>query len=75
MAELFKLAICLFLVLQESGSVPAAVHSLYSTVILNVRDTLRVCVPSCLYVLQNNLLYVSSSNLDAATYQVSHLKP
>lgn len=73
MAELLKLVICLFLVIQESGSLPTAVHSLYTTVILNIKDTLRVGVPSFLYVLQNNLLYVSSSNLDAATYQVHEL--
>lgn len=73
MAELLKLVICLFLVIHESGSVRTAVNSLYTTVILNIKDTLRVCVPSCLYVLQNNLLYVSSSNLDAATYQVHKL--
>ena len=37
------------------------------------RETLKLAVPSGLYTIQNNLLYVALSNLDAATYQVSEL--
>ncbi|XP_013185643.2 UDP-N-acetylglucosamine transporter [Amyelois transitella] len=72
MTEVFKLVICLGLVMQESGNVKKGLRSMYATVILNFKDTLRVCVPSFLYIVQNNLLYVSASNLDAATYQVTY---
>ncbi|XP_026747075.1 UDP-N-acetylglucosamine transporter isoform X1 [Trichoplusia ni] len=72
MAEVFKLIICVCLVMQESGGVHKGAQSIYNIVILNVRDTLRVCVPSVLYIVQNNLLYLSASNLDAATYQVTY---
>lgn len=70
MAEVLKLAICVVLVMNESGNIKKGARTMYNTVVLNIKDTLRVCVPSFLYVIQNNLLYVSASNLDAATYQV-----
>lgn len=71
MSEWTKLLTCLVLVFYEEGKhVDKFVTSLRKTIIDNPIDTFKVCVPSLLYVVQNNLLYLSASHLDAATYQV-----
>ncbi|XP_001601496.2 UDP-galactose translocator isoform X2 [Nasonia vitripennis] len=72
MAEVVKLITCLFMVFLEEGSFSKFISALDNTVIKQPKDTLKVCVPSLVYVIQNNLLYVSASNLDAATYQVTY---
>ncbi|KAH8238457.1 hypothetical protein KR032_007244, partial [Drosophila birchii] len=73
MSEFAKLITCLFLVFNEEGKDPQKfVRSLHKTIIANPVDTLKVCVPSLVYIVQNNLLYVSASHLDAATYQVTY---
>lgn len=71
MSEWTKLITCLVLVFYEEGKQPDKfVAALRKTIIDNPVDTIKVCVPSLLYVIQNNLLYLSASHLDAATYQV-----
>jgi UDP-sugar transporter A1/2/3 len=70
MAEVVKLITCLFIVFIEEGSLHNFIYAFDTTIIKQPTDTLKVCMPSLLYVIQNNLLYLSASNLDAATYQV-----
>ena len=41
-----------------------------SEIIYKPNETAKLIVPSGLYAVQNNLLYLALSNLDAATYQV-----
>lgn len=73
MGEITKLVTCLLLVFhEENQNAYKFGRALRKTIIENKLDTLKVCIPSLLYVIQNNLLYVSAANLDAATNQVSN---
>nr|CAG4646398.1 EOG090X098P [Macrothrix elegans] len=73
MSEVVKLISCLGLVFHEEGSTfDRLKHALHTQIIQQPLDTLKVCIPSMVYVVQNNLLYVAASHLDAATYQVTY---
>merc|ERR1712172_142411 len=73
LAELVKLVTCLGLVWNsEDRDVGRWWNSLHSTIIKQPLDTVKVMVPSGVYLIQNNLLYVAASNLDVATYQITY---
>ena len=52
-------------------SLTGAVQYFINEIVFKPRETAKLIVPSGLYAMQNNLLYLALSNLDAATYQVS----
>lgn len=73
MSEIVKLLTCLVVVFyEEDKNIQRFTDTLHRTVIVNIVDTMKVCVPSMVYIVQNNLLYLSASHLDAATYQVTY---
>ena len=53
-------------------SLTGAVQYFINEIVCKPRETAKLIIPSGLYAMQNNLLYLALSNLDAATYQVSH---
>lgn len=70
MSEVIKFTTCLGVILYLEGSVFQWLKRLHADIIRQPLDCLKISVPSFIYTLQNNLLYVAVSNLDAATYQV-----
>ncbi|VDM81826.1 unnamed protein product [Strongylus vulgaris] len=45
--------------------------ALLNQVVRQPFDTLKVCIPAMVYILQNNLFYVAASHLDAATFMIT----
>ena len=68
-----KFVTCNAVVLMQSNY---NIRIYFAEIYHHIRETpmevLKVSVPSFLYVIQNNLLYLALSNLDAATYQVCY---
>ena len=74
-AEILKLFFCLVLLLvQKSGSLKQTFKVISNEVFFKPRETVKLVIPSSLYSLQNNLVLLALSSLDAATFQVNFMK-
>lgn len=70
MMELSKFILCNAIIAWEQKSLRGLANEIRMHTIGNPKDMMKLCVPSLLYTVQNNLLYVALTNLDAATYQI-----
>ncbi|XP_068604615.1 solute carrier family 35 member A3b [Brachionichthys hirsutus] len=72
-AEVLKIFACTLLVVMENNfSMQALTQLLREEIVSKPAETMKLAIPAGIYTLQNNLLYVALSNLDAATYQVTY---
>lgn len=71
MSELVQLISCVWLVFQdECYSFTKLKEIVRSQIFQQPIHMLKVCVPSLVYVVRNNLLYLAVTHLDAPKYQV-----
>lgn len=68
MNELIKFVICCVVITYQSGG--NLFGELNRHILQSPVEVLKVSVPALLYTVQNNLLYLALTYLDAATYQV-----
>lgn len=72
LAEVLKIVACLMVMYHQQGSWERFSHMVKREILDKPGETLKMLIPSGLYALQNNLLYVALSNLEAATFQVTY---
>ena len=70
LAEVVKLLVTLVVLLFQHGNLKDFKSSLVNNFLLNPLDTLKLTIPSVLYVIQNNLVYIAMTHLESTTFQV-----
>ncbi len=74
LAEVLKFVSCVCIVVYINNfDIFATFKLLYTEIIVKWWDTSKLAVPCILYTIQNNLLFVALSHLNAATFQVGIL--
>jgi len=70
MMEISKFTLCIFIIFLEKQSLPGLAMEIHKHTVGSPTEMIKLGVPSFLYTVQNNLLYLALTNLDAPTYQI-----
>ncbi|CAG0924348.1 unnamed protein product [Notodromas monacha] len=71
-SEIIKLFVSLIALGVERKSLLALSKCVFREILCDPKETCKLMIPAGLYALQNNLVYLALTNLDAATYQITY---
>lgn len=71
-SEVLKMLCSFLFMCLDEGGVSLAAHAVWTQFVMNPKEAAKVAAPALLYTLQNNLIFVSISNLSGAVYQVTY---
>ncbi len=69
--EIVKIIFSILFLYFETFSVRDLCSQISTQIIKNFYDSIKTGIPAFLYTIQNNLVYLAISNLDAAVFQVT----
>uniref|UniRef100_A0A0N4ZT80 UDP-N-acetylglucosamine transporter n=1 Tax=Parastrongyloides trichosuri TaxID=131310 RepID=A0A0N4ZT80_PARTI len=72
MMDILKLVFCVSVLIIKEKSIINFYKKTVSTIFGDWKDTLKLGIPSIIYILQNNLYYISLSNLEPTTFCVCY---
>ncbi|XP_027039543.1 CMP-sialic acid transporter-like [Pocillopora damicornis] len=72
LAEVVKLFTTLVVIFFQCGNVKAFTSYLIDNLFVDHKATFRLSVPSLLYVVQNNLVYIAMTHLESTTFQITN---
>ncbi|XP_040581183.1 UDP-N-acetylglucosamine transporter isoform X1 [Lepeophtheirus salmonis] len=72
-SEILKTGLLLILFYKQNQfSVRLTWSAIKKEIIFNPKETIKLIIPGALYLIQNNLVFIALSNLDAATFQITY---
>lgn len=69
--EFIKMITSVLLIYMETFNVNDVIATIDKEIVKNKVDSIKTGIPALLYTIQNNLIYLAISNLDAAVFQVT----
>ncbi|KAI1726579.1 nucleotide-sugar transporter domain-containing protein [Ditylenchus destructor] len=70
--EILKVCLCCITLCFSHGSVRALPTELWNTFVNNKRETIKVCIPALIYVIQNNLYFFALKRVEATLFSVTY---
>lgn len=70
LAEVVKLLVTLAVIFFQRGNLKEFVSFLVDNLLTDPMAAIKLSVPSVLYVIQNNLVYIAMTHLESTTFQV-----